>query len=94
LLTFDGWGRVQSELENLPDEIHLEDHMTQMMDGLTTVAAIVREVDAPSINDSLRLIGGYWEELRGQSGRPCFARGERPDKEGMEILWIPYRSEM
>jgi hypothetical protein len=92
LLEYDGWGRrLEAEIRRLPEEVDLDDHMDQMMDALTEVAARVREMDFPILRASLTLLDNYWDELGERDGRPCLLLTDSNPEDGFEVLWIPYK---
>jgi hypothetical protein len=92
LLAFRGWGTVREELENLPGEIHLEDHVDQMMEAIRDIAARAYEIDSPGMKESLRLLGTYWDAMESPNSRPCFLYGDpESGDEGFQVLWIPFK---
>jgi hypothetical protein len=94
LLSYDGWGqRLRRDLEGMPEEIHFEDLIDELMDAIARIAARVYEIDAPGMKESLRLLATYWEEMDTPDLRPCFlyADPELKEEEGFDILWIPFK---
>lgn len=84
------WGSIRAEIERMPDEIHLADHMEQMMIALHAIVDRITEVTRGSLMQDIQLLSSYWEEIGRTDDMPCFVQASN-EGDGMSILWIPFR---
>jgi hypothetical protein len=64
LLGFKKWSSVRDEIEAIPgEEVHLEDLIEQMMEGLSSIEGIVQELDARLMRQHLELLRAYLDSL-------------------------------
>lgn len=93
LLQSDRWTTVRPELEALPDEIPVADHMHAAMASLANIAAAVKRIDQPDLTNAADLFDRLRTETNQAPGVPII--GEFDDSEleevevGMRWRWIP-----
>lgn len=93
LLQSDRWTTVRPELEALPDEIPVAEHMNAGMDSLANIAAAVKRIDHPALIEAAHLFDQLWAESDLSSGVPLIGEFDESELEGdeggMRWQWIP-----
>jgi hypothetical protein len=68
------WTSLKEELQLLPAEIPVDEHMESAMDSITKIAAIVREIDYPALKEAGAIVNALWDEATVQAGTPFIGK--------------------
>jgi hypothetical protein len=81
------WGPLKQELDALPQEIPVDEHMASAMDSITRVAAAIREIDFPILKRAAEIINALWDEARQQPGSPLIGKFN-PETPSELLSWV------
>ena len=83
------WGSLAQELDMLPNEIPVDDHIEGGMRSLTRLAAVVREIDFPALKRAAEVVNSLYEEAGGKEGAPLMAKFD-PNTPGevLSLRWL------
>jgi hypothetical protein len=89
LLEWARWTVLRAELEAQAPQIPVVEHMDAAMDSLTTIAAVVKRLDLPTLEQAALLLNSLWDETNDSPGVPLIGIIDAEGEGGLQWLWIP-----